>query len=103
MLWHAKKIEYKVFEVNKAICPTKCFYHFFLTIALQDMPPEEAKSFSTIPDEVTHDTVASLDEVKTYKQALTDLHDKGETPEVLDSYKQSVLNMLKLKSKSATT
>lgn len=71
------------------------FYYF-----QQDMDPEEGKAFSSLPDEVTEETVVSLDDVKTYKQAIEDLHNTGENEETLDKYKQSVINMLKMQASS---
>jgi len=65
------------------------------------MSPEEGKQFLHLPDEVTEDTLSSLDEVKSYRQALEVLHTTGENDETIDNYKQSVLNMLKLKQSSA--
>ena len=42
-----------------------------------------------------------LDHVKNYKQNLTKIFDSGESSENIDSYKNSVLDILKLNKKVA--
>jgi hypothetical protein len=55
---------------------------------------DEIKDDKNITDE---EEIVSLEPVKKYSKELTRMFDKGETSENLSSYKNSVLEMLKLK------
>lgn len=44
--------------------------------------------------------IADLEEVKTYKKAVSDLFDKGPSATNMDAYKKSVLDLLKIRTAS---
>ncbi|WAR08926.1 RT35-like protein [Mya arenaria] len=57
----------------------------------------KGKQFSNLPEDLTADNITSLEEVKTYKDAVEDIFNVGENPETLEKYRQSVLKLLKIK------
>lgn len=66
------------------------------------MDGEQGKILSQLPDEITDDTLTSLEQVRHYQQAVEELHSSGENTETLDKYKQSVINMLTMQQPSTT-
>ncbi|XP_052809888.1 28S ribosomal protein S35, mitochondrial-like [Mya arenaria] len=63
----------------------------------QALPDGKGKQFSNLPEDLTADNITSLEEVKTYKDAVEDIFNVGENPETLEKYRQSVLKLLKIK------
>jgi hypothetical protein len=63
--------------------------------------PNKEKQLPYLPDEeITVDTVNSLEPVTSYKQAVEELHNAGENITTINNYKDSVIKMLNIQRKS---
>ena len=69
-----------------------------LTFSFQanaDIP--EDKQLTYLPDEINEDNILDLKPVEQYKESVEKLINLGETPENMEDYKRSVMELLNIK------
>ena len=70
-------------------------YYFNLFQTSTDIPGD--KQLTYLPDEINEDNILDLKPVEQYKESVEKLINLGETPENMEDYKRSVMELLNIR------